>query len=55
MDVEKEDPHRHSKRRSGLFSDLVNVLFFLLALAALLAVLTVLDPSIKRWLLQFLP
>ena len=44
-----------SKRRSGWFSDLLNVLFFLLALALVIALLAVLDPSVKKWLTKILP
>jgi hypothetical protein len=54
MDVQKANNRRHSKRRSGPFSDLLNVAVFLLALAAVLGVLAVLDPMVKRWFTQFL-
>jgi hypothetical protein len=55
MDVQNNDNRRHSKRTSGPFSDLLNVVVFLLALAAVLGVLAVLDPMIKRWFTRFLP
>jgi len=55
MEVQKAKDHRKSKRVSGPFSDLFNVVFFLLALAVLLAILAVLDPVVKRWFTRFLP
>ena len=55
MDVQKVNNRRRSKRRSGPFSDLLNVVVFLLALAAVLGVLAVLDPMVKRWFTRFLP
>jgi hypothetical protein len=47
-----EHPER---KRSGIFSDLFNLVFFLLALALLLALLAVLDPDVKRLLMKILP
>jgi hypothetical protein len=45
--------HR-TKRESSLFSDAFNVILFLLALAVLIGVVSVLDPSIKRWFVRVL-
>lgn len=44
-----------ARRRSGWLSDLLNVLFFLVAVALLLALFAVLDPSIKRFFSKVLP
>ncbi len=44
-----------SKRRSGWLNDLLNVIFFLVAIASVLALLAVLDPSVKHWFSKILP
>jgi hypothetical protein len=43
------------RKRSGPISDLINIVFFLLALALLIALLAVLDPDVKRFLMRILP
>lgn len=43
-----------SKRKSGIFSDLANVVIFVIALALLLGLLSALDPTVKRWFVRLL-
>jgi len=43
-----------SKRKSGIFSDLVNTVLFVIALALLLGLLSALDPTVKRWFARLL-
>lgn len=42
-------------RKTGPFRDIINILFFIVALAVVLLILVVLDPDIKRTIMKILP
>ena len=42
-------------KRSELMNDLVNILLFLVALAVIIALLAILDPSVKHFFTRWLP
>jgi hypothetical protein len=46
---------KHSRRTSGAFSDLLNVVIFLVMLTVIIAILMVLDPTVKHWFTRYLP
>jgi len=55
MPLANEGRRGPGDRKTGLGSDAVNVLLFVGALALVLALLAILDPSVKQLFLRVLP